>query len=315
MEYYEEIQKYYDDGHTIAETCLKFNISESKAYRASKRGQLKFRSLSEAMKISCKKKPRKHTDETKEKLSKIRKEYLRKNPNKVPYLLNHSSKGSYPEKYFTEVFKREGLDVVKKFRVSLYELDFSIPHKKIDIEIDGNQHYDDIKIVESDIRRNEFLETEGWDVIRINWSNYQKLNYKEKNMFINDLKSYVNNLSEIKPTITTKPSMRGKNLCECGGLKTKKSKLCKICRHENSKKRDIKSYKSERRKKYKCNSCGNKCTNKNKRCRKCYEIDNRKVTDRPSKESLIKDIENIGYSATGRKYGVSDNTIRKWIKN
>jgi transposase-like protein len=25
-------------------------------------------------------------------------------------------------------------------------------------------------------------------------------------------------------------------------------------------------------------------------------------------------VENIGYSATGRKYGVSDNSIRKWIK-
>ncbi len=35
---------------------------------------------------------------------------------------------------------------------------------------------------------------------------------------------------------------------------------------------------------------------------------------RPSHEQLTQDVENIGYSATGRKYGVSDNCIRKWIK-
>jgi transposase-like protein len=31
-------------------------------------------------------------------------------------------------------------------------------------------------------------------------------------------------------------------------------------------------------------------------------------------EILLKDIEELGYSGTGRKYGVSDNSIRKWIK-
>jgi hypothetical protein len=38
----------------------------------------------------------------------------------------------------------------------------------------------------------------------------------------------------------------------------------------------------------------------------------RKV-DRPDLNSLLDDVNNLGYSATGRKYGVSDNAIRKWI--
>lgn len=42
-------------------------------------------------------------------------------------------------------------------------------------------------------------------------------------------------------------------------------------------------------------------------------IKQRKVK-RPSLEVLLKYVEEIGYSATGRKYNVSDNTIRKWIK-
>jgi hypothetical protein len=41
----------------------------------------------------------------------------------------------------------------------------------------------------------------------------------------------------------------------------------------------------------------------------------RKVDKRPSYDILIKEIEEMGYSATGRKYGVSDNCIRKWIKS
>jgi hypothetical protein len=40
----------------------------------------------------------------------------------------------------------------------------------------------------------------------------------------------------------------------------------------------------------------------------------RKVMDRPDYETLKLEINNMGYSATGRKYGVSDNSIRKWIK-
>ncbi len=39
---------------------------------------------------------------------------------------------------------------------------------------------------------------------------------------------------------------------------------------------------------------------------------NRKV-ERPSYERLQSDIDQLGYCGTGRKYGVSDNAIRKWV--
>jgi transposase-like protein len=29
---------------------------------------------------------------------------------------------------------------------------------------------------------------------------------------------------------------------------------------------------------------------------------------------LVEDVKNYGYTKTGKKYGVSDNSIRKWIK-
>jgi len=36
--------------------------------------------------------------------------------------------------------------------------------------------------------------------------------------------------------------------------------------------------------------------------------------ERPSFKQLSSDVSLFGYSATGRKYGVSDNAIRKWLK-
>lgn len=41
---------------------------------------------------------------------------------------------------------------------------------------------------------------------------------------------------------------------------------------------------------------------------------NRRKVERPSKPELLAEVEKNGYSATGRKYGVSDNAIRKWLK-
>jgi len=40
---------------------------------------------------------------------------------------------------------------------------------------------------------------------------------------------------------------------------------------------------------------------------------NRKV-DRPPFDILEAEINELGYSAVGRKYGVSDNAVRKWLK-
>lgn len=39
----------------------------------------------------------------------------------------------------------------------------------------------------------------------------------------------------------------------------------------------------------------------------------RKV-ERPDFETLKKDVQELGYTGAGRKYGVSDNAVRKWIR-
>jgi predicted small secreted protein len=58
--------------------------------------------------------------------------------------------------------------------------------------------------------------------------------------------------------------------------------------------------------------CGLKKDRKSEICSKCYGQKRRKV-ERPNIEDLKKEIEDFGYSATSRKYGVSDNAVRKWL--
>jgi hypothetical protein len=103
------------------------------------------------------------------------------------------------------------------------------------------------------------------------------MNFEEKSKYINDLKNYINRLVDTKPTIEYIKNTKEKKTSEC-------------------------IY------------CGGKCTFNTKRCSECQHKHLRKV-ERPNLEIILNDINILGYVGTGRKYGVSDNTIRKWIKN
>lgn len=66
-----------------------------------------------------------------------------------------------------------------------------------------------------------------------------------------------------------------------------------------------------------CCVCGKEYPRKNGRkycSQKCFKFTLRKV-DRPSLSELMDVVNKHGYSFAGRKYGVSDNAVRKWIKN
>lgn len=66
---------------------------------------------------------------------------------------------------------------------------------------------------------------------------------------------------------------------------------------------------------YYCKECGRtlRTNSKSGLCLYCSAKKNRRA-NRPDKETLLKEIKELGYSGTGRKYGVSDNAIRKWVK-
>jgi hypothetical protein len=60
--------------------------------------------------------------------------------------------------------------------------------------------------------------------------------------------------------------------------------------------------------------CGKEIQNGSAQCETCYKISIRKVKDRPSIEILLEELSKSNYTMVGKKYGVSDNTIRKWLK-
>lgn len=127
-----------------------------------------------------------HTDEHKKKISEGRKKYLIEHPDEVPYLINHHSKGdSYPEKYFKEVFDNEHIDYKQNYYQCGYFLDFAWPEKKIYLEVDGEQHYLDKRIVEHDKVRTQKLLENGWTCIeRVRWSEFKHLSKEKKSEYL-----------------------------------------------------------------------------------------------------------------------------------
>lgn len=317
-----EAQKLYDSGLSWKEVAEEIGTSETTITRSIRSGILKSRSRSESMKLYAKKNPRKHSEETKKKISEIRRKFLKENPDKVPYLLNHYSKGmSYPEKYFEKVFRNENINLIYHFRIGTYELDFADPIRKIDIEIDGEQHYCDKKIVESDKRRNKYLEDRGWIIYRVRWSNFMQLNKEDKKGIVQQIKDIIKGEGvDLETDLKLKnffheyeekrkKKKRYKNVkrdCQiCGEKNIKGIKYCSSCRKE--KKRENYNKNSS------CKLCNKKTTNNALRCRECYNVVSRKA-ERPTKEELEEMINSMSWTAIGRKYNVSDNAVRKWAK-
>lgn len=177
------IQKDHDDGMTWRQLQEKYGVTSASITSAKKRGCFISRNKSEALKLVP---GRPLTEETKQKLSIARKKYLKENPDKVPYKLNHYSKGqSYPEKYFEKWLINEGIDFVPEKQISIYSIDFFIG--TIALEIDGEQHYVDERIVKSNFYRDEYLKSIGIETIRIRWSHYQKLSDNGKKDYLSNL--------------------------------------------------------------------------------------------------------------------------------
>lgn len=91
--------------------------------------------------------------------------------------------------------------------------------------------------------------------------------------------------------------------------------LCPNCHSQTSTFRCNNIKKSEPKK---CLNCNNNLYNGNKTgyCKICFlKFKNNKIKDKPSLDILEKDLKELKtYIAVGKKYNVSDNCIRKWIR-
>lgn len=135
---------------------------------------------------------KRHTKEQNKKISESMKKYYSEHTELSPYKLHHSSKESYPEKYFNKLLINEGIiNFKREFPIKRYSLDFAFENNKIDLEIDGSQHYTDSRIVQHDIERTQNLEKEGWKVIRVRWDEWKKKTLEEKREWIENFKKIV----------------------------------------------------------------------------------------------------------------------------
>lgn len=63
-----------------------------------------------------------------------------------------------------------------------------------------------------------------------------------------------------------------------------------------------------------CRICGTMHKYKHYCSNECRIIGRRKVENRPSEQEIRQELETKSFLAVGKKYGVSDNCIRKWLK-
>lgn len=144
--------------------------------------------VSEETRIKCGQtfKGKHHSEKTKQILKEKTNNWLINNPEKIGWIINHSSKQSYPEKYFEELFIQENIPLKYHKHVGRYELDFYNEDLMKYVEIDGEQHYQQY-MIEHDKERTEYLKQKGWKGIRIRWSEYKKMTNKEKENKIKEI--------------------------------------------------------------------------------------------------------------------------------
>lgn len=130
-------------------------------------------------------KGRHHSEETKDKLATKMQDLYK---GKSIWRTQIEKRKSYAEQYFDECFP----ELKQNFHVDKYFLDLADPEKKAYIEVDGEQHYNDNKVIEHDKERTERLESLGWKLIeRVRWSKFQKLTEEQKVEYVNILKQRI----------------------------------------------------------------------------------------------------------------------------
>lgn len=126
----------------------------------------------------CKKKEfslRKHSDDSKSKISRSMKlSHSNGNHPGWSFINKDINKRSYPEKWFIKNIL-EKYDLYNKYTIKekmpfhKYFLDFAFLELKIDIEIDGQQHFRNNESIEHDKERDNFLLDKNWKIYRMAW--------------------------------------------------------------------------------------------------------------------------------------------------
>lgn len=270
------INGYIDCKLSIDELSKKYGLSRPNVRKILSDNNIKLITQSDRIKYLRKNNPElyKISDETRKKISKGRKKYLKENKDK--HVWKRSDKfTSEPCEHLKKILKENDINFVGEYQPledRFFSIDIALKDKKVGVEINGNQHYNKDKTLKKYYReRHDLITADGWKLYEVHYSKCYNDQFVKK--LITLLRGDISN-------VDLSFEFRQKN----------KSKI------------------------YKC-VCGKEKTRKATLCLSCKSVENRKVKNRPSYKQLLKDIEETNYTKTGEKYGVSDNAIRKWMKN
>lgn len=220
------------------------------------------------------------TEETKQKLSEKRKEYLKNNPDKHPWRLKSKFK-SEPCENFKSILRQNNYKFLEEFAPSSeknYSIDIAFPEKMIGVEINGNQHYESSGKLKPYYQfRHDHIESLGWKLYEIHYSLCFDQNY------VLNLISQIFN-SENKIEFNYEEFVKKK--MEISAAKKEKYDLC---------------------------GCGERKSKTSKRCAKCQQL-RRRVVKRPDKDQLHYMIWNDSTRRIAKQFNVSDHTISTWCK-
>jgi len=114
----------------------------------------------------------KHSEEEKENLSKKRKEWLTKNPDRHPWKRNEKFVSIPCEKLKNDL-KNEGVLFEEEFTPlpdRYFSLDIAFPEKKLGIEVNGEQHYNrDGTLRKYYQERHDLIESAGWKLLELHY--------------------------------------------------------------------------------------------------------------------------------------------------
>ena len=304
----------------------------------NKRGFLNFDNSEERYNRLVRKKSRgrKHSEETKKRISENRKKWIAENPDKSPYLMSHKSRGeTYPEKYFREWLEKENIPFQQEYKFKLYSFDFLV-NERVDLEIDGDQHKNDKRIIEHDIKRDAKSQEAGFVVYRIVWSDYQRLTYEEKEKFLGELKEFLLNVDNPVPEFVIKKRTRTYNVKEKKGYELfvhynvdtrlyqyDYRSLMALEMFKNGKTMeeiaDIFDVSRSTVSRWIHGTCENvslkNVLDANKRKHGSVKNKNVKFSLEQKQHALSLLKQGMSYLQVGKKFNVSDNSIRKWVKS
>jgi hypothetical protein len=225
-----DIQLDHDNGMNIKQICEKYNMSRD--------------NINTGVRFECFEKRKQihtHSDESKKKISKFRKKFLKENPDKHPWRSKDKFQ-SKPCEHLKQKLTELNIDFIDEF-IPLddrsFSIDIAFPSQLIAIEVNGEQHYErtgELKPYYQE--RHDLLVENGWTVYELHYS------LVWNNILIDDILKKIKNADhkvdfDFEEYCQNKLIKKGrkpwKNPCpKCGNPKSKRAKHCVKCRIQPS---------------------------------------------------------------------------------